>query len=115
MLHRPAVQVAASVGVVICKPHGYEALCAHRSVRAFAETAAAPGVPALRFDYLGTVGSADIGPGTDQLEAWLRDVAAAVSALGWHSCVERVCLLRFRLGALLDTGRRTLRRCCKSI
>jgi hypothetical protein len=43
-----------SVGVVVCKPFGYEALCAHGSVLEFAETAAALGVPALRFDYLCT-------------------------------------------------------------
>jgi alpha-beta hydrolase superfamily lysophospholipase len=102
-LHPPAVQVPASVGVVICKPFGYEALCAHRSVRAFAETAAGLGVPALRFDYSGTGDSADMSPGTDQLEVWLRDVAAAVSALRRHTGVERVCLLGFRLGALLST------------
>jgi hypothetical protein len=79
-LHWPAVQVAASVGVVICKPFGYEALCAHRSVRAFAESAAALGVPELRLDYLGTGDSADIGAGTDRLEALPRDQRSATQS-----------------------------------
>jgi len=102
-LHQPAAQPAAGIGVVICKPFGYEALCAHRSIRAFAETAAALGMPALRFDYLGTGDSEDIDPEADQLDAWVQDIVAAVSELRRRTGVERVCLLGFRLGALLAT------------
>jgi alpha-beta hydrolase superfamily lysophospholipase len=102
-LHRPAAEQTADVGLVICKPFGYESICAHRSVRAFAEAAAALGVPALRFDYVGTGDSEDVGPATDQLVTWTRDVLAAVSELQRCTGVERVCLLGFRLGALLAT------------
>ena len=35
---------------MLCKPFGYEAICAHRGLRAFANSAAALGVPTLRFD-----------------------------------------------------------------
>ena len=100
-LHRPAVQAAPSLGLVICKPFGYEALCAHRTMRAFAEATAELGVPALRFDYRGTGDSADMDPAADQIDVWLQDVAAAVSELRRQTGVQRVCLLGFRLGALL--------------
>ena len=66
-LHRPAVQTAPGLGLVNCKPLGYEAVCAHRAMRAFAEAAAELGVPALRFDYRGTGDSADIDPAADQI------------------------------------------------
>jgi alpha-beta hydrolase superfamily lysophospholipase len=100
-LHRPAAATAANIGLVICKPFGYEAICSHRSIRAFAEASAAIGVPALRFDYLGTGDSSDIDPQSDQLEFWRQDVLAAVAEMRRRTGVERVCLLGFRLGALL--------------
>jgi alpha-beta hydrolase superfamily lysophospholipase len=100
-LHQSATQPSATTGLVICKPFGYEAQCAHRSLRAFADAASALGMPALRFDYLGAGDSADIDPAADQIESWLRDVAAAVGELRRRTAVQRVCLLGFRLGALL--------------
>lgn len=102
-LHVPPAEQAADVGLVICKPFGAEAMCGHRSLRAFAEMAAATGVPALRFDYLGTGDSANLDPDADQIEAWCRDVLAAVDELRRRTGVTRVCLLGFRLGALLAT------------
>src|ERR1700723_2201177 len=72
-LHTPVGPSVAAVGMVICNPFGYEAICAHRSLRAFAQAAAEMGIPALRFDYLGTGDSEDIDPLTDQLAAWARD------------------------------------------
>jgi pimeloyl-ACP methyl ester carboxylesterase len=100
-LHTPVGPPVAAVGMVICNPFGYEAICAHRSLRAFANSAADVGVPALRFDYLGTGDSEDIDPLTDQLAAWSRDVVAAVDELRRRTGVARVCLLGFRLGALV--------------
>jgi alpha-beta hydrolase superfamily lysophospholipase len=91
------------LGLVICNPFGYEATCAHRSIRAFAETAANLGIPALRFDYLGTGDSEDIEPQADQIGVWSQDIVAAITELQRSTGVERVCLLGIRLGALLAT------------
>lgn len=102
-LHRPALDRRSAWGVVICKAFGYEALCGHRNVREFAETAAGLGIPTLRFDYLGTGDSADIDPNADQIQVWIRDIAAAVAELRRRTGVARVCLMGFRLGALLAT------------
>jgi alpha-beta hydrolase superfamily lysophospholipase len=102
-LHWPAGEHRSDIGVVICKPFGYEALCGHRSLRAFAQMAAASGVPALNFDYAGTGDSADIDAGSEQIETWCRDVITAVAELRRRTGVRRVCLLGFRLGGLLAT------------
>ena len=100
-LHATAIGETPDLGIVICKPFGYEAISAHRSLRAFADLAAALGVPALRFDYLGTGDSADSDPQADQIQQWCTDIIAATDELRRRTGVRRVCLLGFRLGALL--------------
>ena len=102
-LHKPSTGAKADVGLVICKPFGYEAICSHRGLRAFAEAASALGVPTLRFDYSGTGNSADLDPEADQLDVWSEDVVAAAEELQRRTGVRRICLLGFRLGALLAT------------
>jgi alpha-beta hydrolase superfamily lysophospholipase len=100
-VHHPTIADASGWGVVVCKPFGYEALCAHRSVRKFADAAAALGMPVLRFDYAGSGDSVDIAANAEQIELWTRDIARAVAELRRLTGVSRVCLLGFRLGALL--------------
>src|SRR5580692_3390516 len=80
-LHQSAPEVHTSLGLVICNPFGYESLCAHRSIRIFAEAAAASGVPTLRFDYTGTGDSEDLRPSDNELEQWVQDVVAAADEL----------------------------------
>src|SRR3984957_1667674 len=99
--HNPVGGHSANVGLVICNPFGYEVMCSHTSLRAFADSAAEMGVPALRFDYRGTGDSADIDPQADQLQVWTQDVLAAITELQRRTGVARVCLFGLRLGALL--------------
>lgn len=96
-LHTPAAP-AAEIGIVVCKPFGYEAVCSHRSVRTLVAAAVRVGTPVLSFDYLGCGDSQDIEPGADQLEVWTADVAAAVGELTRRTGVKQVCLLGLRLG-----------------
>ena len=101
-LHRPPSGVAArSTGVVICNPFGHEALCAHRSLRHFADGAAGWGYPSLRFDYDGTGDSAggELDPGRPA--AWQQSVHAAIDELRRSTGVTRVCLLGVRFGATI--------------
>ncbi len=100
-LHAPPVAAKARIGLLICKPFGYEAICSHRSIRSFAENTAAIGIPSLRFDYLGTGDSSDIDADEDQLEVWTQDVTVAAEELRRLSGVDHVCVLGVRLGALL--------------
>ena len=100
-LHTPELEAHRTTGIVICKPFGFEAMSAHLSIRAFADMAADTGYPTLRFDYGGTGDSEDLDAGTDQIECWLEDVVAAISTLRAHTRVRNVCLLGFRLGALI--------------
>lgn len=100
-LHREPGTGSAHIGVVMCKPFGYEAICAHRSMRAFAEDIAAAGIPVLRFDYAGTGNSEDPDPNINQLETWTEDAIEAVQELRRRTGVQRVCLLGFRLGVVI--------------
>lgn len=101
-LHPARGSVASDAGVVICNPFGYEAICSHRSLRAFAETCAAAGIPALRFDYFGTGDSSGNTFEGDQITRWCDDIRAAIKALEDLRGVRRIVLVGVRLGALLS-------------
>jgi alpha-beta hydrolase superfamily lysophospholipase len=102
-LHARSGGPPASIGLVICKPFGFEAMSAHLSIRAFADSAANLGIPTLRFDYGGAGDSEDLPPAADQWDAWLQDILAAIDELRRRAGVHRICLLGFRLGATLAT------------
>jgi pimeloyl-ACP methyl ester carboxylesterase len=100
-LHQPLDGQISNLGLVVCKPFGYEVMCSHTSLRVFADSAAELGVPALRFDYCGTGDSSDNDPQGNQLEEWTKDVLAAMAELQHRCGVERICLFGVRLGGLL--------------
>jgi alpha-beta hydrolase superfamily lysophospholipase len=99
-LHR-AEGAARDIGIVLCSPSGYEALCTHRTYRRFAESAAARGFPALRFDYDGTGDSAGRALDGDRVAHWLRSIGTAIDTLKATTGVTRVCLFGVRVGASL--------------
>jgi pimeloyl-ACP methyl ester carboxylesterase len=101
-LHRAGAP-SSSLGLVVCNPFGYEAVCAHRSLRHFCEAAAAAGVAALRFDYDGTGDSAGDDREPARLAAWVKSVHHAIDELRRAAGVERVAVLGVRLGALVAT------------
>jgi dienelactone hydrolase len=97
-LHEPAD--ARRAGVVIVPPFGYEAICAARSLRHFAEAAARERLIALRFDLDGTGDSTggDLDP--DRLAHWLASIDAACDLVRSRGA-ERIVLVGIRLGVLL--------------
>jgi alpha-beta hydrolase superfamily lysophospholipase len=99
-LHRAARP--SGVALVIVPPFGYEAVCAHRSLRHLAEDSARAGVTAVRFDLDGTGDSAgdDLDPG--RVEAWLASIDDACN-LARSTGATRLVLAGVRLGAMLAT------------
>jgi alpha-beta hydrolase superfamily lysophospholipase len=87
-------------GVVICPPIAYEHWCAHASLRELAESLAAGGVAALRFDYDGTGDSAGDHWDPGRVGAWRASVRHAVALLDSLG-VRRIALAGLRLGATL--------------
>jgi alpha/beta superfamily hydrolase len=95
---------ARSVGVVIANPFGFEAICAHRSLRHAAARLSAAGFTTLRFDYDGTGDSAGSNHDPDRVGAWLQSVHDAIDAVKERAGVGTVCVMGLRLGALLATA-----------
>lgn len=100
-LHLPEESTRTDLGVVICKPFGYEAICAHGSIRAFADACASAGATVLRFDYTGTGDSSGTDTSTDAVAQWCDDIRAAMDVLRQTGQVARLALLGVRFGALL--------------
>lgn len=97
------------VGLVLCNPFGYEAICTHRSYRHLAERLAANGYSVLRFDYDGTGDSFGADGDPNRVGAWVDSIHAAIAKLNELSAIEHTVLFGTRLGGLL-----ALRAACES-
>jgi predicted alpha/beta hydrolase len=97
----PAARAGGALGLVLCNPFGFEAICAHRTLRHLAAEAAAAGIPTLRFDYDGTGDSSGNDADPDRLAAWVASVRRAIDELKRASGCTRVALAGIRLGATL--------------
>jgi alpha-beta hydrolase superfamily lysophospholipase len=100
-LHIPESAHHAPVGLVICNPFGNEGVCAHRSLRHFAQAACRAGFVVLRFDYDGTGDSTGHDQEPERVAAWLDSIHAAAEELKRAAAIQRLCLLGVRLGATL--------------
>ncbi|MFM0740591.1 alpha/beta hydrolase [Paraburkholderia xenovorans] len=99
-LHQPA-STPSDMGVVLCSPFGYDALCVHRGWRELAEALAARGVPTMRFDYPGAGDSSGNEADPQRLSAWVDSIKAAAGLLRAQTGVTRLTLCGLRLGATL--------------
>jgi alpha-beta hydrolase superfamily lysophospholipase len=99
--HHAASQPARGVGVVLCRPIGYEAVCSYPTYKRLAENLAAAGFDVLRFDYHGTGDSAGSDLDPDRVHAWIDSTVCAASELQRLSGVSRLALFGVRLGATL--------------
>ena len=90
-----------SLGLILCNPFGYESICAHRTMRHVALSAAQAGFPALRFDYDGTGDSAGNDLDPDRVRAWINSVHVAIDSLRRDQNCSQVVVLGIRLGATL--------------
>lgn len=97
----PPASPARGIGVLLCRPVGYEALCAYRTYTQLASQLARAGFHVLRFDYDGTGDSAgeDADPG--RVPAWVDSTVAAAAELKRLGGVSRLALFGLRLGATL--------------
>lgn len=99
-LHLP-MAARRGIGIVLCAPFGFEEVCAHRSLRHFADALCAAGWPSLRFDHAGCGDSEGDEFDADVLARWQAGVHAAIDALKATGGVQQVVLLGVRLGATL--------------
>ena len=67
--HHPARSAARDMGLVLCRPFGYEAICTYRSYTVLAEMLANDGFDVIRFDYQGTGDSAGSDTDPDRVPA----------------------------------------------
>ncbi len=102
-LHDADPAARKGLGLLIVNPFGFEEVCAHRSLRHFADAASAAGFPSLRFDLAGCGNSQG-----DEFEShvptkWLGSVHDAIDTLKRTGGVTQVLVLGVRLGATLAT------------
>jgi len=89
------------VGVVLCRPIGYESICAYGTYTQLAENLARAGFDVIRFDYHGTGDSAGDDADPNRVRAWIDSIKAAACELKQLSGISRLALFGVRLGATL--------------
>ncbi|NMM09539.1 MAG: alpha/beta fold hydrolase [Polaromonas sp.] len=97
----PARLPARKVGVVLCSPIGYEAICAHQTYTQLADALAEAGFAVVRFDYHGTGDSSGGDADPDRVRAWMDSITSAINELKRLGDVSHVALFGVRLGATL--------------
>jgi len=100
-LDAPADGRAPTIGVLLCAPFGYDAMCAHRGLRAWAQRLAGEGGAALRFDLPGSGDSAGTPRDPGLAATWSAAVGAAARHLRAQTGCRRVVAVGLGLGGML--------------
>lgn len=98
--HR-AASPTRDVGVVLCRPLGYEGNCAYETFTKLAERLSAAGFAVIRFDYHGTGDSSGTDADPERVRAWMESISAAIDEVQALAGVRRVSLFGVRAGATL--------------
>jgi pimeloyl-ACP methyl ester carboxylesterase len=94
-------EAGGSLGVLIVPSFGWEDVCSYRPLRFVAQTFAAEGIPAMRFDLPGTGDSSGDARDAGLFDAWVRSVGDAAEELRAVTGVEQVAVVGVRTGAML--------------
>lgn len=97
----PAREPSRGIGVVLCRPMGYEAICSYQTYTQLAENLSEAGFDCMRFDYDGTGDSAGSDTDAHRVNAWVKSITTAALTLKKLSGVSRLSLFGVRLGATL--------------
>jgi alpha-beta hydrolase superfamily lysophospholipase len=97
----PASSPKRGVGVVLCRPIGYESICAYGAYTQLAEALSGSGFDVLRFDYHGTGDSAGDDTDPERVEAWTDSIISAAQELKRLAGVADLALFGVRMGATL--------------
>ena len=101
VLHGSSGQAPRDTAVLFCPPFGWEEVCCHRVLRAWAAQLAAHGYPALRLTFPGT-GDSSGGPrDPDRLNAWTDAVGDAARWVRAATGVDAVVAVGLGLGGLV--------------
>jgi pimeloyl-ACP methyl ester carboxylesterase len=95
----PSRSQGRRVGVVLCKPLGYEGSCSHETFAVLAVELAKAGFPVVRFDYHGTGDAPGDHTTPRQVKTWLEGVAGAIAEMKRLGQVGSVSLVGLRMGA----------------
>ena len=96
-----AVAPRRGLGVVMCRPIGYESNCAYGAYTQLAEQLVQCGIDVLRFDYPGTGDSSGDESQPNSVQSWIESIVCATQQMSTISGNSLVCLFGLRLGATL--------------
>lgn len=89
------------IGVVLCRPIGFEGASTYETYTVLAEQLAQAGIASVRFDYHGTGDSAGGDSDPDRVKAWLDSISGAAELLRQRAGVAWLALFGVRIGATL--------------
>jgi pimeloyl-ACP methyl ester carboxylesterase len=109
-LHEPPAGAALGRAAVIAGPHGFEDLCARRTLRMLGDRLAEAGVATLRFDWSGAGDSLGDARDPARLSRWREDLSSAIDLLRAATGAGEIAVIGLRFGALLAAELGTLGR-----